>query len=183
MISTQYSIILPSDFDMNTIKERVKQNGFKTDGFDGLKFKFYLISEKGFNNNFYNSYAPLYLWNDTKGLNKFLFEGYYDNIINSFGWQQVKSAIPLIDKTTSKIAESKYIFAISKTIQPQSSLNNFTDQVKNEIPQIEDSEYLVVYDPEKWLYTVYYFTTEVPETGGLEGIIYNILHISTQTTI
>lgn len=47
MLATQYKIILPSDYDMNIIKERVRKNGPKTDGFPGLKFKLYLITEKG----------------------------------------------------------------------------------------------------------------------------------------
>lgn len=51
MIATQYKIILPTDYDMNIIKDRVKINGYKTDGFEGLKFKLYLITEKGMINN------------------------------------------------------------------------------------------------------------------------------------
>ena len=63
MIGMQYKITLPSDYDMELIKERISKNGSKTDGFHGLQFKCYLIQEKGINNNFANVYAPLYLWN------------------------------------------------------------------------------------------------------------------------
>jgi len=34
MIATQYKIILPSDYDMDIIRNRVKNNGHKTDGFE-----------------------------------------------------------------------------------------------------------------------------------------------------
>jgi len=61
MIATQYKITLPSDYDMNIIKDRVRNNGHKTDGFEDLKFKLYLVTEKGINNNLQNSYCPLYL--------------------------------------------------------------------------------------------------------------------------
>lgn len=46
MIAMQYKIILPDDFDMNIIRERVIKNGKKTDGFKDLIFKAYIISEK-----------------------------------------------------------------------------------------------------------------------------------------
>jgi adenosine deaminase len=47
MIAMQYNIKLPSDYDMNIIKDRVKNNGFKTDCFRDLLMKAYLIAEKG----------------------------------------------------------------------------------------------------------------------------------------
>lgn len=133
MIATQYKITLPSDYDMNIIKDRVRNNGHKTDGFDDLKFKLYLVTEKGINHNLQNSYCPLYLWKGSNGLNKFLFNGFYDNIISSFGWQRVNIGIPLIDTTTSKIKENKYLFQITGEIQPQESLNNLKDKVEKRV--------------------------------------------------
>ena len=29
-------------------------------------------------------------------MNKFIFEGYYDNILQSFGWQQINIGVPLV---------------------------------------------------------------------------------------
>jgi hypothetical protein len=178
MIATQYKITLPSDYDMTAIKDRVKNNGYKTDGFYCLKFKLYLITEKGKNNNLQNSYAPLYLWKDSNGLNKFLFNGFYDNILSSFGWQQVNIGIPLIDTTTSKIKDMKYLFEITRDIEPQESLNNFKDKIEEDLPEIESSEYIVIYNPDKWKYTVFYFIEDLNKIKSERGIIYNILHVS-----
>ena len=47
MLAMQYNIQLPDDFDMNLIRQRVRENGTKTDGFQDLTFKAYLISTKG----------------------------------------------------------------------------------------------------------------------------------------
>jgi len=33
MIASQYKIVLPSNYDMDIIRQRVKDNGYKTDGF------------------------------------------------------------------------------------------------------------------------------------------------------
>lgn len=179
MIATQYKITLPSDYDMRIIRDRVQNNGYKTDGFEDLKAKLYLITEIGNNNSLQNSYCPLYLWKNSDGLNKFLFNGYYDNIIKSFGWQHVNVGIPLIDTTTDKINECKYVLEISRTIQPQESLNNLTDKIQNEIPMIDHTEYVIIYNPDKWEYSVFYFNEDVSKFAGIDGILYTVLHVST----
>ncbi|MCH6267321.1 MULTISPECIES: DUF4865 family protein [Neobacillus] len=178
MIATQYKITLPSDYDMNIIRDRVKNNGHKTDGFEDLKFKLYLVTEKGIHNNLQNSYSPLYLWKGNNGLNKFLFNGFYDNILNSFGWQQVNVGIPLIDTTTSKITDNKYLFQITKEIPPQESLNNLKDKIEESIPTIDETEYLIIYNPERWKYEVFYFLNDLSSVKDVSGVVYSILHIS-----
>jgi len=178
MIASQYKIILPANYDMDIIRKRVRENGHKTDGFFGLKFKLYLITEKGIHNNFQNSYSPLYLWKDSEGLNKFLFEGFYDNIITSFGWQNVNIGIPLIDTTTERIKDKKFLFEITGEIAPKESLNNFKKCIKEAIPEIENAEYVVIYNPNKWKYQVFYFVDDLEKVKAERGVIYNILHIS-----
>lgn len=179
MIAMQYKITLPSDYDMRIIRDRVQNNGYKTDGFEDLKSKLYLITEIGINKCLQNSYSPLYLWKNTNGLNKFLFNGYYDNILKSFGWQHVNVGIPLIDTTTDKIKESKYVFEISRTIQAQESLNNLTDKILNEIPMLDHTEYAIIYNPDKWEYSVFYFNEDVNKFSELNGVMYTVLHVST----
>lgn len=178
MIATQYKIILPSNYDMNIIKDRVKNNGHKTDGFEDLKIKLYLITEKGENNNLQNSYCPLYIWKDSKGLNKFLFDGFYDNIITSFGWQKVNVGIPLIDTTTQDFKNIKYIFEVTKEIKPQESLKNLKDEIEKDMPKLYDVEYIVIYNPDKWKYSIFYFIEDLSKVKAEKGIIYNVLHIS-----
>ncbi len=178
MIAMQYKITLPSDYDMNIIKERVEINGYKTDGFEGLKFKLYLVTEKGKNDNFQNSYCPLYIWNDTKGMNKFLFEGYYDNILNSFGWQSINTGVILADKTSEKIQGMKYIFEIVEKITPCNRLDKLIEKIEEEIPNLEDVEYVIIHSPDKWEYRVYYFLDSLDKIEKRQGNLYEILHIS-----
>jgi hypothetical protein len=178
MIGMQYKITLPSDYDMEIIKNRVDNNGHKTDGFEGLRFKLYLITEKGANNNFSNSYCPLYLWKDNKGMNKFLFDGFYDNIISSFGWQNINIGIPLIDTTSDNIKNIKYLFEITRVIEPRESLKDLSDRVKESMPKIDSAEYVVIYSPEKWRYNIFYFIDDLSKIEGTDGVVYSILHVS-----
>ena len=82
MNAMQYKITLPNDYDMTIIRERVENNGFKTDGFQDLLLKAYLVLDSETR----KEYAPLYLWKQEGGMNRFIFEGFYDNILTSFGW-------------------------------------------------------------------------------------------------
>ncbi len=178
MIASQYKITLPGNYDMEQIRKRVRENGYKTDGFYGLKFKLYLITEKGVHHNLQNSYSPLYLWKDSEGLNQFLFEGFYDNILTSFGWQNVHIEVPLMDTTTEKIKEKKYVLEIARTIEPKESLNHFRNRVKESLPEMGNAEYLVVYNPNQWKYRVFYFLDDLQGVNAENGVIYDILHVS-----
>lgn len=173
MILSQYKIKLAPDFDMEQIRLRIKNNGFKTDGFDDLIYKLYLIAEKDDREVFENEYSPLYLWNSHSGLNKFLFEGFYDNIINSFGNQQVLINIPQQIDNCCDIAKANWVVEVSYSIRceeklekPQFSLRADTALAK-----------VLAYNPDKWIATEYYFYQTKPDVA--EGqLIYQVLHIS-----
>lgn len=65
MNAMQYKITLPNDYDMQIIRNRVAENGMKTDGFEGLALKAYLIIDQKER----KEYAPFYLWEHTEGMN------------------------------------------------------------------------------------------------------------------
>lgn len=177
MIGMQYRINLPSDYDMEIIKKRVLENGSKTDGFPGLLFKSYLIQEKNAD-SFENVYSPLYIWKDTEGMNKFLFEGYYDNIIKSFGWQNINIGIPLLIDIKDDFMHAKYVAEEKNVVTPKLSLLGFPDSVLN--LDKSDKEYtarVCIYNPDKWEYSQFYFYKERPDRI-CENNIYQILHIS-----
>ncbi len=41
MHAMQYHVDLPADYDMNIIRKRVRNNGWKTDGYQDLLFNLY----------------------------------------------------------------------------------------------------------------------------------------------
>lgn len=169
MNAMQYKIMLPDTFDMDIIRERVKNNGHKTDGFQDLLFKAYLIQDSSDS----KQYAPLYIWKDASGMNKFIFEGFYDNILNSFGWQNINIAVPLKVELSPEFDKAKYLLEIEHEIAK-------TDKMS--LPQFSKTDEdclgkVLVYNPDKWKYVEFYFYEEEPEqTVGAK--IYEILHIS-----
>ena len=173
MISMQYKIKLPDSFDMNIIRERVRENGHKMDGFKDLLFKAYLISIDNSKNDIKKKYAPLYLWKDSEGMNQFIWDGFYDNILKSFGWQTISTAIPLAFEKKENFNSSRYCVEITREISEVSQMErlSFSTTFDNSTSQ------LLVYNPEKWQCKEYYFFEELPEQ--MEGTnIYEILHLS-----
>ena len=166
----QYKITLPNNYDMNTIRKRVHQNGKKTDGFTDLLMKAYLIIDTPHK----KEYSPLYIWKDSNGMNKFIFEGFYDNILNSFGWQHINIAIPLKVNLSDNIIEANYMIEIEHHIHSTNKMHapNFSQKVENCLGSI------LVYNPDKWKWVEFYFYKELPLDITISNPIYEILHIS-----
>lgn len=173
MIAMQYKISLPDDYDMRIIQKRVQDNGNKTDGFQDLLFKAYLISEKGTFGNKKNEYAPLYLWKSNQGMNKFIFDGFYYNILNSFGWQQINIGIVSTDELKDNFSKSNYVLEIESVIpetQHMKALNFSLD--------FDDcTGKVIIYNPDKWRYVEFYFFEKVPN-AVFNSKVYRLLHLS-----
>lgn len=173
MIAMQYKIVLPDDFDMNVIRERVITNGSKTDGFRDLLFKAYLISENSGSKKGENKYSPLYLWNDNGGMNEFIFNGFYDNILKSFGWQKINIGVPFKYNLEENFIQSKYVLEIEREILPSTKMHLLNFSLKEN----DCTGKLLIYNPDKWKYVEYYFYGKVPIRKN-DGKVSEILHLS-----
>jgi hypothetical protein len=180
MIGMQYKIILPKDYDMEIIRKRVQDNGHKTDGFPGLHFKMYLMTETKNDGHLYNSYAPLYLWNDYQGMNQFIFEGYYDNILDSFGWKPIHIGVPFEINLERDLSKVKYVVEYAGHIPESKSLKEIS--FKNAHDFVKNTEALgniLFYNPDKWGYSQFSFYQEKPIIDSADQLtIYEVLHVS-----
>ena len=158
MQAMQYTIKLPSDYDMDIIRQRVRNTGHLMDGFDDLFFKVYLISEKS-EGQLFNSYCPLYIWKNTNGMTKFIFDGYFDHILNSFGWQNIEIGITSSVEISDHFDSSKYA----------------TLEVIDIEVQTNESGKVVIFNPDKWKKCIFTFYTNKPDT---QLPTFEILHIS-----
>ncbi len=177
MLATQYKIQLPKDFDMTVIKDRIIHNAHKTDGFEGLYYKFYLIAQNGINGAIENEYCPLYLWRQTEGFNQFVFEGFYDNILKSFGWQQINIGITLVENLSEDMTQYTYLYESYGVIEPQDALVGGIKEIKSHLLTDEFEHYVVIYNPDKWQYAVFYFSKSNSHSN-LKLKCYDILHVS-----
>lgn len=171
MQAMRYEITLPSDYDMDIIRKRVSDTGKLMDGFNDLLFKAYLITERD-KGELSNSYSPLYIWKETSGMTEFLFSGYYDNILISFGWQNVEIGITSSVVRNDKFKNSKFVTEEIVDIPTSLSLKN--TNLSEEISDVETA-IIVIYNPDKWKKVIYKFYTIKP-ISNLKT--YEILYIS-----
>lgn len=172
MIAMQYKISLPDDYDMDAIRRRVDNNGFKTDGFPDLSFKAYLIGEIR-NGSDQNEYAPFYLWDSNQGMNQFIFGGFYDNILTSFGWQKIQVGIPYQCYMGKRFGGSKYAVEAEHDILPAGKMRRiaFTHTSENCTGRV------LLYHPDIWKCTEIYFYETRPDIPDSQKI-YQLLHMS-----
>ncbi|MFF7331327.1 DUF4865 family protein [Streptomyces sp. NPDC008150] len=89
MYALQYPLVLPADYDMGIVRDRVARLGARLDDWDGLGVKAYLVRERGVHGSPVNEYAPFYLWNGPAGMNSFLWGGPFQGIVDDFGRPEV----------------------------------------------------------------------------------------------
>lgn len=179
----QYNIKLPSDYDMSIIRKRVQDSGGKTDGFQDLKMKAYLIAEKDKYSNYENQYAPFYLWDKTDGMNSFLLEGPFNNIINSFGRPTVNNWIVMYEYVT-KTPKPQYVLIQTVTISEfkhvsallESQKEIFAKQIANSLT----TAYIIAYNPLTWEICYYHMSMDLNLLQELAqgSLIYDVHHIS-----
>lgn len=91
----QYPIVLPTDYDMDVIRTRVRTRGGALDDRNGLSCKAYCIREAGVDGSPINQYAPFYLWADSNAAADFLWGGQgFDGIVRDFGRPRVHTWTP-----------------------------------------------------------------------------------------
>ncbi|AWN19038.1 DUF4865 family protein [Streptococcus sobrinus] len=173
MQAMQYHITLPSDYDMVIIRQRVGQTGHLMDGFPGLLFKAFLIGEKEQGEQ-HNSYCPLYVWQDDKGMTDFIFNGYFDNILRDFGWRPIEIGVTASVVLKENFEASKFVTLEVIDIASTESLESFP---LHEKIQEEELGKVISYNPDKWKKNIFTFYADKPQKQ--ENIqLFEILHIS-----
>ena len=85
MYAMQYEIALPSDYDMQVIRDRVATKAGAREDLPGLELKAYLIQDRHAGAP-RNQYAPFYLWSYVAAAGRFLWGGaIFGSVVNDFG--------------------------------------------------------------------------------------------------
>ncbi|MGR8015247.1 DUF4865 family protein [Bacillus sp. RM3] len=177
MHAMQYHVDLPADYDMNIIRKRALNNGWKTDGYQDLLFKAYLITEKDKHRSLNNGYCPLYIWKQSEGMTDFVFKGSFDHILRSFGWKQINIGITYSVHLTDDFHRSTFVLEEYVTIHPTDCLENL--DIAHLFSHFNDNKgEVIVYNPDKWKCVKYSFLDSLPENIEQQIHIYDIVHLS-----
>lgn len=153
MYAMQYSITLPTDYDMGIIRERVATRGHLMDDFAGLAFKAYLIRSAA-DGSAVNQYAPFYVWNDVTGMGRFLWGGGgFQGIVRDFGRPVVRQWTG-VTLQYGPAAEARSASRSTTPIPPDVDLTEFVSEAVRPLAELVSSESVyataMAIDPHHW---------------------------------
>lgn len=183
MYAMQYEIALPADYDMKVIRDRVATRGHLMDAYEGLGLKAFLIRERGLDGSPVNQYAPFYLWDDTGGMNRFLWGGGgFGGIVEDFGrpavnhWTGVAFGFgPARD--ASPRGASRLVERIAAGADPAAAVGAAVVAWEQRVasPGVHCS--VLAVDPRRW--EIVRFTLwEAAAPAGVDGERYEVLHLA-----
>jgi heme-degrading monooxygenase HmoA len=123
MIAMQYGFVLPADYDMAVVRERIATKGPLLDDLPGLVFKAYLHAETP-----EKTYAPFYLWRDEEAMHGFLNSPAFADVARAFGWPSVKTWTPWHTTVSADIRSARVATRSSVAIAPYAALGELREQ-------------------------------------------------------
>jgi hypothetical protein len=185
MIAMQYSIVLPADYDMNIIKQRIVDKGHVLDNFPGLIFKAYLTACKnaGPTKSQDNLYAPFYLWEDNDAMNRFLAGDMFAGLAQAFGWPAIKTWSVWDSHLKADMANARYATREAVDIAPYASLREMQEQERAAVQSISKNHgalgVVSAFEPTTWnlvRLNLWAGIDDVPARNGIQR--YEVGHIS-----
>ncbi|WP_369187874.1 DUF4865 family protein [Streptomyces sp. R08] len=181
MHAMQYELTLPADYDMGIIRGRVARVGHLLDDWDGLGFKTYLLRERGVHGSPVNQYAPFYLWNTVEGMNRFLWGGAFQGLVNDFGRPEVLGWSGLAYEEGGA-AGSPAAVAVRwrQPIAEGVELAAVMEGAVGETRRLAGEDGVVLaaaaVDPHRW--ELVHFSLWEHDTPKAEGDVFQVLHLS-----
>lgn len=117
MIAMQYGFVLPGDYDMAVVRERIATKGPLLDALPGLVFKAYLHASAP-----EKTYAPFYLWRDEEAMHGFLNGPAFAGVARAFGWPSVKTWTPWHATVRDEVRAARFATRSSAVIAPYAAL-------------------------------------------------------------
>lgn len=179
MIAMQYSFVLPADYDMGVIRERIAVKGPLLDELPGLVFKAYLHAEVP-----EQTYAPFYLWRDEEAMHGFLNGPAFAGVARAFGWPSVKTWTPWHATVGAEVRQARFATCSDVVIAPYSALSELRLQEEGYARQALAQGALAVvigFEPVTWTITrLCLWRDEPPAEPGERR--YNVGHVSAPGT-
>lgn len=185
MIAMQYSLVLPADYDMGIIDQRIADRGHATDRFPGLAFKAYLHAGKqDVPASADNLYAPFYLWHTAAGMNDFLCGPGFAGLATSFGWPLVRTWSVWHADMSPDAATARYAIRETASIAPHTDLAalRYAESERSRELASEAGVLAAVagFEPTDWSLVRFQLRNELPEQLAIgQTQIYRVGHVST----
>ncbi|ELW9447911.1 DUF4865 family protein [Burkholderia cenocepacia] len=180
MLTAYYVHRLPADYDLDIIRNRVRERGRLWDDTPDLLFKGFLLREAGRHGATENGYASFYLWRNEQAFARFVTDGRYRVVTDSFGRAPIDTQVAL---DARKGGASTGRFARLETIEIPADAD-LDAALAREIARNREAAAregvvaaAVSLDPLRWRLTRALVTEHEPDDGG-EGTVYQVLHLA-----
>lgn len=151
MIAMQYSFVLPADYDMAIVRERIATKGPLLDDLPGLVFKAYLHADRGASAE--NLYAPFYLWRDEESMHGFLNGAGFAGVAQAFDWPSVRTWTPWHAEVAADVRAARHATRSVHAIAPYSDLATLREREEAWARDARDRGALAVvigFEPVTW---------------------------------
>jgi hypothetical protein len=184
MITMQYRIGLPADYDMDIIRQRIADRGHLTDDFSHLAFKTYLYADRkeAYAAGRENLYAPFYLWHNQEGMNAFLGGPGFAGVVESFGRPIVRTWSVWRAETAPSLSAARYASREIAPISAHTKLEALRDEEDAKVQKAIDDGALAAisaFDPTSWTFMRFrLWPGAIDRPEGDDADVYAIGHIS-----
>lgn len=184
MIAMQYNFVLPADYDMNIIRQRIASKGHLLDDFPNLRFKAYLSADRsrpGLPTRD-NLYAPFYLWQNNEGMNAFLGSDGFAGATQAFGWPSIRTWSVWHTSLSPDLSKAVYATREITAIPAYTHLDELR-RMESDAAQEQISRgalgAVTAFEPTHWTLVRFHLWGEARADLAREGLqLYEVGHVS-----
>ncbi|MCA8302336.1 DUF4865 family protein [Burkholderia seminalis] len=180
MLTAYYVHRLPADYDLDIIRNRVRERGALWDDTPDLLFKGFLLREAGRYGATENGYASFYLWRHEQAFARFVTAGRYRVVTDSFGRAPIETQV-VLEARKGRASTGRFARLETLDIPPDADLDATLagEIVRNRETAARQGVVAaaVSLDPLRWRLTRAVVTEHEPDEGGA-GTVYQVLHLA-----
>ncbi|MCA8017354.1 DUF4865 family protein [Burkholderia metallica] len=180
MLTAYYVHRLPADYDLDIIRDRVRERGRLWDDTPELVFKGFLLREAGRYGATENGYASLYLWRNEQAFADFVTDGRYRVVTDSFGRAPIDVQVAL-DARKGSASTARFVRLEAVDIPADADLDATLAQeiARNREAAAQQGVVAaaVSVDPLRWRLTRIRVSEHEPDDSGA-GTVYQVMHLA-----
>jgi Domain of unknown function (DUF4865) len=174
----QYETPLPDDFDMESVRTRVREKATVFDQLPGLLVKFYAVND--LTTTSLNEYSSIYLWSKPSFLTGLFTGDLFENYANAFGRPTPRWA--LVDQVAGDFDQLQQAQnAIRQTIgiPRKTHIGQFVKAWEKRQDKSNLLARVIAIDPTGWELIDFQFASErIAHRVGVNAHVYEIVHVS-----
>jgi hypothetical protein len=188
MIAMHYRFVLPADYDMRIIKDRIASKGALFDDTPGLIFKAFLYADKHAASAYSadNIYGSFYLWEDSDAMNRFLSSAGFVALCASFGRPEIKAWSVWGHDLHKAIRNAKFASVDVSSLPSHVALAEMQEDEKAQLRKAMDHPSALAavsaFEPTTWTKVRFHLAKDLPQIekgSSIQSQYYEVGYVAT----